>query len=60
MDTQPFKLIVSDVPLAVCRLGGAEPIPGWAVEGVFFSITRTAEEHSVVCPEDVVPEDERA
>jgi uncharacterized protein len=57
MNTPPSKLIVTDVPLAVCRLGGAEPIPRWAVEGVLFSITRTAEELSVVCPENLVPED---
>ena len=60
MNTQPIKLIVSDLPLAVCRLGGADPIPGWAVQGAFFSITRTTEELSVVCPENLVPVDVRA
>ena len=60
MNPQPIKLIVSDLPLAVCRLGGADPIPGWAVQGTFFSITRTAEELSVVCPENLVPVDVQA
>ena len=46
--------------LAVCRLSGAEPIPSWAVQGAFFSITRTTEEFSVVCPDDLVPEGVRA
>jgi hypothetical protein len=55
-----MKLIASDLPLAVCRLGGADPIPNWAVQGAFFSITRTAEELSVVCPEKLVPKEVRA
>ena len=46
MNTQPIRLIVSDLPLAVCRLGRADPIPGSALQGAFFSITRTAEELS--------------
>ena len=60
MNAQPIKLIVSDLPLAVCRLGGADRIPGWAFQGTFFSITRTAEELSVVCPENLVPVDVQA
>ncbi len=59
MNTQPIKVIVSDLPLAVCRLGGAHPIPGWAVQGTFFSITRTPEELSIVCPESLAPVDVR-
>jgi hypothetical protein len=60
MNTKPIELIVSDLPVAVCRLGGADPVPGWAVQGAFFSITRTAEELSVVCPENLVPVDVQA
>ena len=40
---------------AVCRLGASEPLPAWAGEGLFVSITRTDVELSVVCPEDRVP-----
>ncbi len=39
---------------AVCRLPAKEPVPAWAV-GDFVSITRTPEELSVVCHEDLVP-----
>jgi hypothetical protein len=60
MNTQSIKLIVSDLPLAVCSLGGADPIPGWAVQGAFFSITRTDEELSAICPENLVPVDVQA
>jgi hypothetical protein len=31
-------------------------IPPWATEGEFFSITRTADELSLVCSQDLVPE----
>lgn len=40
--------------LAVCRLDAASEIPAWAMEG-FYSITRTMDELSVVCPESRVP-----
>jgi aminoglycoside 6'-N-acetyltransferase I len=49
-------LLVLDGTFAVCRLGGASPVPPWATFGDFLSITRTAEELSVVCPEAAVPE----
>jgi hypothetical protein len=48
-------LLVLGGTFAVCRLGGAAPVPPWAA-GDFLSITRTAEELSVVCPEGAVPE----
>jgi hypothetical protein len=60
MNNQPIKIIVSELPLAVARLGGGEPIPNWAVLGEFYSITRTAEELSVVCVENLVPGNVRA
>src|SRR6185437_6302828 len=41
---------------AVCRLGADATIPPWATAGSFFSITRTADELSVVCNQDAVPE----
>lgn len=42
--------------LAVCRLPADADVPPWAVAGRFFSITRTADEMSVVCPEPSIPE----
>jgi hypothetical protein len=41
---------------AICRLDGKATIPPWATAGDFFSITRTADELSVVCRQDDVPE----
>jgi len=41
---------------AVCRLAADAPLPAWAAGGPFLSITRTADELSVVCRQAVVPE----
>ena len=39
---------------AVCRLDVTAAIPAWGTAGGFFSITRTAEEFSVVCLQSLV------
>lgn len=51
-----LNLTVVDGTFAVCRLGADAPIPPWATAGSFFSITRTADELSIVCRQDTVPE----
>lgn len=51
-----LKLSVLSTRLAVCRLDSASEVPGWAMADGFFSVTRTADELSVVCPEASVPE----
>jgi hypothetical protein len=51
-----LNLIVVDGAFAICRLDADAPIPPWATASHFFSITRTAEELSVVIPQDAVPE----
>lgn len=40
---------------AVCRLGPGAPWPAWAAGGPFVSVTRTADETSILCPAEVVP-----
>lgn len=42
--------------LSICRLDKDAAIPAWALAGRFFSLTRTAEELSVVAPQAQVPE----
>jgi hypothetical protein len=53
------KLKFSVVPgaFAVCRLPADAPPPTWMVRGTFLSVTRSAEELSVVTMEDVVPDE---
>ncbi len=45
--------------LSVCRLRASDRVPSWALElhEGFVSVTRTADELSIVCPEEAVPPD---
>jgi hypothetical protein len=45
--------------LSICRLAPEADIPSWALAGNFFSVTRTKEELSLVCPQEAVPEGTR-
>ena len=42
---------------AVCRLDAQSPLPPWATQGDFWSVTRTHDELSVVCHQELVPTD---
>jgi predicted metal-dependent HD superfamily phosphohydrolase len=56
--SQPSRtLLLIDGTCAVCRLAGDSAIPPWATAGDWFSITRTAEELSIICRQDAVPTD---
>ena len=52
-----LKLRLSVLPgsFAICRLGASDAVPAWAMRGAFFTITRTAEELSIVCEEALAP-----
>ena len=50
-----FELTVLKGSFAIVRLAPDSPLPLWATEGDFVSITRTSDELSVVCPADRVP-----
>jgi hypothetical protein len=41
--------------LMICRLGPDAAVPAWAGRGVLHSITRTADELSIVCAEADTP-----
>lgn len=47
---------------AVCQLDPGAGLPAWAADasGTFVSVTRTASERSVICPESQVPADVKA
>jgi hypothetical protein len=53
---RPLALLVLDCTFAVCRLANDAAVSSWATASVLFSITRTADELSVVCRQDAVPE----
>ncbi len=46
--------------MSVCRLEPTTKVPDWAISGGSFSVTRTDDELSVVCPDELVPEDVRS
>lgn len=52
-----LRIFVRSEALAVCRLPPQSSIPEWAMTGKLFSITRTPEELSLVCPQVSVPFD---
>jgi uncharacterized protein len=41
---------------AVVQLDAKSPVPTWALQGEFFTVSRSGEELSIVCPESNVPE----
>jgi hypothetical protein len=59
-DARSLRLVTVPGRFAVCRLAPDEPLPAWATRATFFSISRSQEELSVVCPEDEVPADVRS
>lgn len=42
-------------PLAVCRLDPQAPLPPEPAPGVFYSVTRTPAELSIICPATAAP-----
>jgi uncharacterized protein len=52
-----FSLTLLPGRYAVCLLPPAVAIPSWANGGGFCSITRTADELSIICPQGSLPED---
>ena len=55
MKAKKLNLLILAETLAICRLEKDAAIPEWAKRGTFASITRTAEELSIVCPQIQVP-----
>lgn len=50
-----LRLLSVEGRFAVCKLPGGTAVPAWATGGSVWSVTRTADELSVVCDEDAVP-----
>jgi len=53
--TRRFDLTLLPERFAISRLAADAPIPNWATQGSFFSVTRTGDELSVVCELSHVP-----
>src|SRR6266481_6977052 len=50
-----FELTLLPERFAISRLVAHAPIPAWATQGPFFSVTRTGDELSIVCDLSRVP-----
>lgn len=55
MTTPKFTLSILPEKLAICHFDKNSPLPEWAENLSFCSITRTKEELSIVCPQDKIP-----
>lgn len=55
VSTRRFELTLLPGRFAISRLAADAPIPNWATQGPFFSVTRTGDELSVVCELSHVP-----
>ncbi len=57
MSAPRFPLRVTSWRLAVCRFPADAPLPAWAFHesATFWSLTRTPDELSLVCPADDLP-----
>lgn len=49
------RLAILPETLSVCRLAADDAIPAWLPARGFVSVTRTADELSIVCAQDAVP-----
>jgi RimJ/RimL family protein N-acetyltransferase len=54
--TPLLRLLGVTGQFAVCKLPPDSPVPPWATAGDLSSVTRTADELSVVCRQEVVPD----
>lgn len=55
MPGRRLELSVLPGRFAVCRLESSSPVPAWLPERGFVSVTRTADELSIVCEESCFP-----
>jgi hypothetical protein len=56
MNTQGLSLAILSDSFAVCKLRADEDIPSWGLSGSFSSLTRTHDELSIVCHQELLPE----
>jgi hypothetical protein len=55
--SEPLSLSVLPQKLAICQLDKDASIPSWATKDKsFFSVSKTKDELSLVCPEENVPD----
>ena len=51
-----LKITLLEESYSVCRLSPGAPFPAWTADSAFLSMTRTADELSIVCLQSSIPE----
>ena len=51
----PLVIHLLAEPLSICRLDADAAIPAWATAAPFFTVSRTMDELSIICPSARVP-----
>src|SRR5947208_12412699 len=51
-----LTIVIYEKKYAICRLEPNDAVPVWARGARFLSVTRTADELSIVCEEEAVPD----
>lgn len=59
METTAYRLKLLPESIAICQLDPAAAIPEWVWASRFLTLTRTADELSILCDADLVPADVR-
>ena len=54
-----LTIVIYPMKYAICRMEPDAPVPEWAAGVRFLSVTRTANELSIVCEEALIPSDIR-
>lgn len=55
METTAYRLKLLPESIAICQLNPSVPIPEWVWDSKFLTITRTADELSILCDAERVP-----
>lgn len=55
MKEQVLTMVLLSKTYSVCRLAPESTIPDWPLKGDFYSVSKTRDELSVVCEDDLVP-----
>lgn len=55
MKNKIFSIKILDSKFAICKLNPNSNIPTWIQNKAFYSVTKTADELSIVCFEECVP-----
>jgi hypothetical protein len=50
-----FKLKLIDDDFGIVKMDPDRPVPAWAMESPFYSVTHTESELTIVCPEKGIP-----